>query len=235
MSRLIKEKMVHEYGERLRDVSAVAVINTQGIDVKRMTAFRGVLRERGIRAMRVHNRLGRRALAAGSLKGIDTLLDGPSTILWGGEGIVDIAKVLRAEAKTLAELEIRGGVSDGEVLSAEQMQALSDLPSREELIGLAVGKVIGQAARVAAAVMAMGGRLAAQIREIGPQTSADEPEAAADAAEQHAPAEEPAPQEPAADETPQQEDEPEKPKTHQTQDNDGAPEPPAPEQAPSDP
>jgi len=235
MSRLIKEKMVHEYGERFRDVSAVAVINVQGVDVKRMMTFRGALRERGIQAMWIHNRLGRRAFAAGTLKGIDALLDGPSTILWGGESIVDIAKVLKDEAKTLTELEIRGGLSDGEVLSSEQIRALSELPGREELIGLVVGKAIGQAARVAAAVMAMGGRLVAQIREISEEAPAEEPETSADAAEQDAPAEEPAPQEPADDETPQQEDEQAEPKTHQTQDTDGAQEPPAPEQAPSNP
>lgn len=242
MSRLIKEKMVQEYGERFRNVSAVAVINAQGIDVKRMMTFRGVLRERGIQAMWIHNRLGRRAFASGALKGIDALLDGPSTILWGGESIVDIAKVLKDEAKTLIELEIRGGLSDGEVLSSEQIQALSELPGREELIGLAVGKAIGQAARVAAAVMAMGGRLVAQIREISEETPAEETPAEEEAeAAQPAAAEEPktddtAPDDKsAADETPKQEDEQEEPKTHQTQDTDGAQEPPAPEQAPSDP
>jgi len=241
MSRLIKEKMVREYGERFRDVSAVAVINAQGIDVKRMMTFRGVLRERGIQAMRIHNRLGRRAFASGTLKGIDALLDGPSTILWGGESIVDIAKVLKDEAKTLTELEIRGGLSDGEILSSEQIQALSELPGRKELIGLAVGKAIGQAARVVAAVMAMGGRLVAQMREISEQAPAEETPAEEEAeAAQPAAAEEPktddaAPDdESAADETPKQEVHEEQPKTDQTQDTDGAQEPPAPEQAPSD-
>ena len=174
MSRLIKEKIVQQYGQRFRDVSELAVISTQGIDVKRLTAFRGVLRQRGIRAMQVHNRLGKRALAAGGLAGLDTLLRGPSVLVWGGESIVDIAKVLAGEAKTLTELQIRGGISAGAVLSKEQMELLSALPSREELIGRVVGMAIGQGARVAAAAMAMGGRLAAQIREIYDRAAPDE-------------------------------------------------------------
>jgi len=225
MSRFIKEKMVEQYGEQFRDVSAVAVVSTDGIDVKRMTTFRSVLRERGIRAMRIHNRLGRRALADGGLKGVDALLDGPSTLVWGGSGIVDIAKVLTNESKTLTELAIRGGISDGAVLSAEQMRVLSELPGREELIGRTIGNAIGQAARVAAAAMAIGSQLLAQIREVEQQTPAGQ--TGADDAPQ---AEEPAAEEPAADETPQDEPAPDK-----ATDTNGAQEPPAPDQAPTDP
>ena len=192
MSRLIKEKMVQEYGERFRGVSELAVIETQGIDVKRLTAFRGVLRERGIRAMQVHNRLGKRALAAGGLAGLESLLHGPSVLVWGGESIVDIAKALAGEAKTLTELQVRGGMSAGEVLSKEQMASLAELPSREELIGGVVAMAIGQGGRVVAAAMAMGGRLAAQIREIHERATPDEAAPAEPAAADEAPAAEPA-------------------------------------------
>jgi len=237
MSRFVKEKIIEQYGERLRDVSDLAVVNTQGIDVIRMTAFRGVLRRRGIQAMRVHNRLSRRALASGNLVGIETLLDGPSTIVWGGENIVDIAKTLKGQAATLTELAICGGMSDGEVLSKEQVEALSALPSREELIGWIVGNAIGQAARVAAAAMAVGGRLLAQIRQIQEQTPAGEtppdeqaetaePETHADAAEQRE----------APSEATQTDDAgpAEEPKPDDSTEADGAKEPQAPEQATTD-
>ena len=164
MSRLIKEKMVQQYGETFKGVSDVAVIATEGVNVKQMTALRGTLRARGIRALRVQNRLGKRAFAAAGLVGIDTLLAGPSTLSWGG-GIVDLAKALVEQAKTLVKLEIRGAVSAGQVLSKEDLDALSRLPSREVLIGMAVGMAIGQGGRLAAAITAMGGRLVAQVRE----------------------------------------------------------------------
>lgn len=237
MSRFVKEKIIKQYGERFRDVSDLAVINTQGIDVIRMTAFRGALRRRGIQAMRLHNRLSRRALASGNLAGIETLLDGPSTIVWGGENIVDIAKILKSQAATLTELAICGGMSDGEVLSKERVEALSALPSREELIGWIVGNAIGQAARVTAAAMAVGGRLLAQIREIQEQTPAgetppdeqaetDEPETRADAAEQR---------EAPSDATKTDDAGPaEEPKPDDSTEADGAKEPQAPEQATTD-
>ncbi len=242
MSRFIKEKMVEQYGERFRDVSAVAVISTQGVDAIRMAAFRSTLRGRGIQAMRIHNRLGGRAFAAGDLAGIEALFDGPSTVVWGGDSIVDIAKVLKDEAARLVELQIRGGMSDGEFFSQKQLQVLSALPGREELIGMAVGMAIGQASRVVAAAMSVAGQLLGQIREIEEQASAaeapaqeepkaDEPATAEADEPATAEADEPAAAQPAPDETPQQEAAEEQ-KPDETAETGGAQEPPAPDPAP---
>jgi len=166
MSRFIKEKIVEQYQTRFAGVEDVAVIATQGVDVQRLTRLRRSLRAKGIRAMQVRNRLCGRALSATRLAPLNDLLRGPSTVVWGGESIVDLAKALKEEARTLATMEIRGGVSDGLALTREQMEALATLPSREELIGMAVGRAIGQASRVAALALAAGGRVAAQVREI---------------------------------------------------------------------
>jgi len=178
MSRLIKEKMVERYQSRFRDVTDVAVVSTQGVDVLRMTALRSTLRAKGIRAMVVHNRIGRRALAGVGLEGLKDLLHGPSTLVWGGESIVDIAKVLAAQAKTLAALKIRGGVSAGQVLTDKDLEVLSQLPGRLELIGRAVGMAIGAGARVAAQIKAPGGRIVSQVREYEKKASAAEAAAA---------------------------------------------------------
>jgi large subunit ribosomal protein L10 len=236
MSRFIKEKMVEQYGERFRDVSAVAVISTRGVDAIRMAAFRSTLRGRGIQAMRIHNRLGGRALATGDLAGIEALFDGPSTVVWGGDSIVDIAKVLKDEAARLVELQIRGGMSDGEIFSQKQLQVLSELPGREELIGMAVGMAIGQASRVVAAAMSVASQLLGQIREIEEQASAaeapaqEEPKADEPAT---AEADEPAAAQTAPDETPQQEAAEEQ-QPDETEATEGAQEPPAPDEAPDE-
>ncbi|MBE3096101.1 MAG: 50S ribosomal protein L10 [Planctomycetes bacterium] len=197
MSRLIKEKMVERYQSRFRDVTDVAVVSTQGVDVLKMTALRSTLRAKGIRAMVVHNRIGRRALAEVGLEGLKDLLRGPSTLVWGGESIVDIAKALAAEAKTLVALKIRGGVSDGQILTDKDIEVLSQLPGRLELIGRAVAMAIGTGARVAAQVKAPGGRIVSQVREYEKKASAAEA-AAAEAAPPDAAAAAPAPEAAAA-------------------------------------
>ena len=192
MSRYIKEKIVAEYADRFGGVTDVAVVTAEGLSANRMVALRRTLRERGIRAMRVQNRLVRLAIGDGALAGLETLFDGPTTLVWGGEGIVDLAKVLTDEARQIEQLQIRGGVSGGQVLSKDQMEVLSRLPSREELIGQVVARAIGQAGRVIALAMAGGGRLLAQIREIekkGPAEPTAEAAAEAPAAGEAEPAE----------------------------------------------
>jgi len=190
MSRLIKEKIVEKYGDKLRGVDDVAVVSTQGASVRVMTKFRSALGTKNIRVMVVHNRLGKRALESAGLKGISVLLRGPSTVIWGGDGIVDIAKVLAAEAKNVAKMEIRGGVSGGQVLSKTDMEVLSRMPGRLELLGRVAGLAMSPAARVAALAMSPAGRVVAQIREVQEKAPAEPAGAAPEAAP---PGEEPAP------------------------------------------
>ena len=210
MSRFIKEKMVERYQARFRDVQDVAVISTQGVDVLQMTALRTALRARGMRAMVVHNRFGRRALADIGLTSLKDLLRGPSTLVWGGDNVVDLAKALMAEAKKLPVVKIRGGVSAGQVLSDKDIETLSRMPSREELMGRVVAIAMGAAGRVAGQIRAAGGKLVSQIREYEkkapPDPNAAPPVAdaapAAGAAGAAEAAEEPKAEEPKAEEPP---------------------------------
>jgi len=205
MSRYIKERMVEQYAERFREVSDVAAVATEGVDANRMVALRAALHQRGLEAMRVQNRLCRRAIQDGPLAGADSLLDGPITLVWGADGIVDIAKALAEQAKDLSALEIRGGFSQGEVLSSEQIEALSKLPGREELIGQVVARAVGQASRVVRLAATPAGGLLAQIRELekrGPTEPSGEAQPAEAQPEEKSPDEETAP----ADQSPKDEE-----------------------------
>jgi large subunit ribosomal protein L10 len=178
MSRFIKEKMVEKYQTRFRDVADVAVVSTQGVDVLQLTRLRGTLRAKGIRAMTVQNRICRRALEATPLASIGSLLRGPSTVIWGADGIVGIAKALTAESKTVAKMVIRGGVTAGQVLSKADIEVLSKMPSREELIGMVAGQALSPASRVASQLTASAAGVVSQIREVEKKAPA-EPVAAA--------------------------------------------------------
>ncbi|MFO8014841.1 MAG: 50S ribosomal protein L10 [Phycisphaerae bacterium] len=179
MSRYIKERIVEEYAKRFGEVSDVAAVNTEGIDANQMVTLRATLRDRGLDAMRVQNRLCRLAIREGPLAGAEALFDGPTTLVWGADGIVDIAKTLQEQARALSALEIRGGFSQGAVLSREQIEDLSTLPGREELIGQVVARAAGQASRVVSLATAPASGLLSQIREVekrAPEAPADDQE-----------------------------------------------------------
>jgi len=187
MSRAIKERIVKQYAARFSGVADVAVVSTQGIDVLRMTALRRNLRSKGVRALVVQNRLCKVALKGAGLEAATDLLRGPTTLVWGGDTIVDLAKVLTAEARSVKELQIRGGVSGGKRLSKEDIETLSKMPGRLELLAMVAGTFLGPARRVAAQIMAPARGLAAQIREIEKKAPPVEAAAEAPKAEGEAP------------------------------------------------
>ena len=85
----------------------------------------------------VKNTLARRAVGDGSkIKGFDTLLDGPSAVIYGKASIADIARLLLDEKKADEKLELRGIFFDGEIYVGDKgVEQVSKLPTREEAIG----------------------------------------------------------------------------------------------------
>ncbi len=196
MSRFIKEQMVKQYRDRFEDVEDLAVIDTQGVDVEHMSSLRSALREQGVQAMVVHNRLCRLALAEVGLERAAELVEGPSTVVWGEASLVDIAKLLMGGADDVPQMEIRGGYLEGKLLGREEIETLSKMPGREELIAMAVGNVLGQAGRVVSLATAPATQILGQVRELENRGEAEaepaaEPAEEAPAEEAEAPTEEP--------------------------------------------
>jgi ribosomal protein L10 len=78
------------------------------------------------------------------------------------KGVSDLAKDKQYEA-----FEARGGVMEGERLSAEQVGRVSKWPTREEQLSLLVGQILGPGARLASQLTGPGSALASQISQKG--------------------------------------------------------------------
>src|SRR5439155_10594739 len=92
MSKKVKNLITQETADRLKDIDAVAVISPRGINAIKNNQIRRKLREKGLRMTVVKNTLAKRAIGADSkLKGFDTLLDGPSAVIYGKASIATIA------------------------------------------------------------------------------------------------------------------------------------------------
>ena len=116
--------------------------------------------------MTVKNALARKALHSIGVTALDDVLQGPSTLVWGGEDIVALSKEIAKWAKELPKLEIKGGAVEGSALDASGVDALSKSPGREELIGIIVGAALGPGAQLAGALLGPGGYLAGQVKAV---------------------------------------------------------------------
>ncbi len=109
------------------------------------------------------NRLAKLAADNAGVAVIKDYLKGPIAIMFGPESQVDPAKIVAEFAKKNEAMEIRGGMVDGAFLDADQVLALSKVPSRDELIAKMMGSINSP---VTGVVMVMNGVVAGLARAI---------------------------------------------------------------------
>ncbi|MCL1797987.1 MAG: 50S ribosomal protein L10 [Eggerthellaceae bacterium] len=157
--------------EDLADIGALWVVDYRGLSVKEIQNLRNAIRESDACIKVYKNTLMHLALADLGLPSLDEILEGPSAFVFTGEDPVASAKALKTFAKTNKNLSVKGGMMDGMFLSAEKVEAVASLPSREELIAKLLGTIInpmGQIVRVLNGPMESFARCVSQIAEQKP-------------------------------------------------------------------
>jgi large subunit ribosomal protein L10 len=168
MSKYVKDLLTDEIRRRLDGVDAVLLVSLVGVDAQRNFLLRRELRGKGIHLMVVKNSLARRATEGTALAAGFEGLAGMSAVVWGGKDVVSLAKevVRLAQDKKFAPLAASGGVLDGARLSADEVQAVSKWPTREEQLSLLCGQILSPGRRLASQLIAAGGALASQIEKL---------------------------------------------------------------------
>ncbi len=138
MSAIIehKVKLVDEITDKLKASQSTVVVDYRGLTVSEVTELRKQLREAGVEFKVYKNSMVRRAAEAAELSGLVDSLTGPNAIAFSNEDVIAPAKILNDFAKKHEALEIKSGVIEGNVASAEEIKALAELPSREGLLSM---------------------------------------------------------------------------------------------------
>jgi large subunit ribosomal protein L10 len=169
MSKFVKEHMQVELEQRIADegIRDFLVVETKGVGGVDNNVMRGVLKEKGIRLLVVKNAIFRRALRKYEMDSALSLFDqGPCTVAYGGDSVVDVAKEMMDWVKKLGPVEVRGAFLDGVALNAGDAVELSKMATRAELQGQLVGCVLSPGARVAGAIAGPGGAIAGCLKTI---------------------------------------------------------------------
>ena len=166
MSKLIKNLITEELQRRLDGVDQCIVANVIGLDANSTVALRKQLREKDIRVTVVKNSLARRATEGTPLHPAFEGLDGPAAVLWGGEDFVTLVKEVTEldKSEEFEQFEARGGVMDGEALTAEKVKEISKWPNRAEQLSILSGQLLSPGAELQAQLIGPGGQLASQIK-----------------------------------------------------------------------
>ena len=133
-----KQAMVSEVAAKLQGAQSVIVAEYRGLNVERVTQLRSKARKSGVWLRVLKNTLARRAVKGTPFEKLSDQMVGP--LMYGiSQDPVAGAKVLSEFAKENELFVIKAGAMPNAVMSAQDIKALSQLPSREELLAKLLG------------------------------------------------------------------------------------------------
>ena len=155
MSKRLKALVVKELENDFRGLDRCVIMSLTGIPATEADRMRAKLASKNVRLQMVKNSLAAVAFKEVGLGGIEALLAGPSAIVTGGMDIVDLAKTAGELTKARGGVVVKGGYGEGKVLSPKDIDALSKVPGREELLSMLAGALAGTMRNFAGALGAV--------------------------------------------------------------------------------
>ena len=147
-----KEKAVEELAAKIKEAKIVLLTDYRGISVEDVTTLRADLRKNDSEYKVIKNNITRRALDKCVYEGLDELLVGPTAVVMNNEDYLEAAKTIYNFSKDNDFYKIKGGIIEGKVMSAEEIITLAKLPSKETLIGMLAGALLGNISKLAVAL-----------------------------------------------------------------------------------
>jgi len=133
-----KQATVSEVAAKLQGAQSLIVAEYRGLNVERVTQLRSKARKSGVWLRVLKNTLARRAVKGTPFEKLSDQMVGP--LMYGiSQDPVAGAKVLSEFAKENELFVIKAGAMPNAVMSAKDIKALSQLPSREELLAKLLG------------------------------------------------------------------------------------------------
>ncbi len=164
----LKQPIVAAIAEDVKDAQSIVLVDYRGITVEEDTELRKQLREAGIIYKVCKNTMMKRAFEGTDFAGLAPYLEGPSAMAVSKDDATAAARILCKFAKTADKLEVKAGVVEGSVYDQAGVKALSEIPSREELLSKLLGSIqspIANFARVIKQIAENGGEVAEKAEE----------------------------------------------------------------------
>ncbi|WP_417909817.1 50S ribosomal protein L10 [Candidatus Electronema sp. PJ] len=139
MNRESKVQKVGELQQTFSRAKFAAVADYQGLKVTELEKLRISLRQQNAQLQVAKNTLLKIAAKDTAYEGLQQDFSGTTVVAFGFEEPVGPAKALAEFTKNFEKLKIRSAMFEGQRMSAEQMIALSKLPSKEQLLGQLCG------------------------------------------------------------------------------------------------
>lgn len=156
-----KADQIEEIAAKFKEAGACWFVDARGLTVKENQELRRAVRAAGGEMKVYKNTLAIRALAQLDLPTCEEILAGPTAFIFAGEDVAAPAKAANDIAKENENLEIKGGLMDGAIMSVDEVKKIASLPSRDQLIGQIAASLTAVASQLAIAIGGMSKKEAA--------------------------------------------------------------------------
>ena len=143
-----KASIVSDLAEKLNRSPFILVTDYQRMKVDQFGDLRNRLAPAGAEVRVVKNSYLKRAMSDSGLPDVADKLSGQTAIVMGERDIAPVAKILKTFAAEFKVAALKIGVIDKAVLSAQEIEALADLPSREVLLAQLLGLLVSPATKL---------------------------------------------------------------------------------------
>ena len=147
-----KKGEVSALAAKMKEAKLVLLTDYRGINVEDVTNLRTELRNAKAEYKVIKNNITRRALAECGIEGLEEQLTGPTAVIMSNEDYLEPAKAIYKFSKDNDFYKIKGGVIEGKVMTAEEIITLAKLPSRETLLSMLAGALLGNISKLAVAL-----------------------------------------------------------------------------------
>ena len=136
-----KAEVVSEIKNKFENAKSVVLFDYRGLTVAEVTELRRALRANNSDYKVYKNTLTKRAVDELNIN-LDEYLSGPSAISFSEDELSPV-KVISDFAKKHSALELKAGIVEGKVANAAELEKYAAIPSREGLLTMLAGGLIG--------------------------------------------------------------------------------------------
>lgn len=138
-----KVEAVSELHEKFARAVSAVLADFRGLTVQEITDLRQQLRDASLELAVVKNTLARLAVQETAFEKLSPYLKGPTSITFSYRDSVAPAKVLSFYGKRQPKLAVRAGLFEGELVPAEKIAEIADLPPRDVILAQALAAMQG--------------------------------------------------------------------------------------------
>ena len=148
-----KKEEVSKLAAEIKEAKLVLLVDYRGINVEDVTGLRTTIRNAKASFRVIKNNITRRALAEAGIEMDGSVLEGPTAVIMTNEDYLEPTKAIYEFSKANEFYKIKGGVVEGKVMTAAEIITLAKLPSRETLLSMLAGALLGNISKLAVALV----------------------------------------------------------------------------------